>query len=226
MTTVTHTLAQARRRLGIQEDPRNSNRTPIGVEFGWNGVAWCAEFVSVVLAQAGFRFTKSASCRGLYSEFRERGWHSIQVRSAKAGDVVFFNWPGTAYPMDHVGMVEGRKVDGRLITIEGNTTLANGNGGVARKVRSTGTVAAIIRPPYQAETRISHTPIPTHKLPPNLHLGNQGPWIRALQMRLGGLAITGRFGARTEDRVKAFQRKHHLTVDGVVGPKTWKALGY
>lgn len=47
MSTPTLVLSQARRRLGIQENQPGSNRTPIGAEFGWNGVPWCAEFVRV-----------------------------------------------------------------------------------------------------------------------------------------------------------------------------------
>jgi peptidoglycan hydrolase-like protein with peptidoglycan-binding domain len=35
---------------------------------------------------------------------------------------------------------------------------------------------------------------------------------------------TGRFNARTERAVRAFQSKDSLLVDGVVGPQTWDAL--
>jgi peptidoglycan hydrolase-like protein with peptidoglycan-binding domain len=44
------------------------------------------------------------------------------------------------------------------------------------------------------------------------------------QKRLG-VAVDGRFGDVTEAHVKAFQKAHRLTVDGVVGPVTAKALG-
>lgn len=42
--------------------------------------------------------------------------------------------------------------------------------------------------------------------------------------RLLGLPVDGIFGANTEAAVRAAQKTHSLTVDGVVGPKTWKAL--
>ena len=34
----------------------------------------------------------------------------------------------------------------------------------------------------------------------------------------------GRLGKKTRSAVKAFQKKHQLTADGVVGDKTWAAL--
>jgi lysozyme len=36
--------------------------------------------------------------------------------------------------------------------------------------------------------------------------------------------VDGVFGAKTEAAVKAYQKRHGLTVDGVVGPKTWAKL--
>jgi lysozyme family protein len=37
-------------------------------------------------------------------------------------------------------------------------------------------------------------------------------------------AVDGSFGPNTDKAARAFQRMHGLTVDGVVGPKTWVAL--
>lgn len=36
--------------------------------------------------------------------------------------------------------------------------------------------------------------------------------------------IDGRLGRKTKAAIKAFQRRHNLTADGVVGEKTWAAL--
>lgn len=65
---------------------------------------------------------------------------------------------------------------------------------------------------------------------PTLRRGSQGDEVADLQMLLNSkygykLDIDGDFGSKTESAVKDFQRKQGLTVDGIVGPKTWKALG-
>ena len=36
--------------------------------------------------------------------------------------------------------------------------------------------------------------------------------------------LDGRLGRKTRAAVKAFQKKNHLTADGVIGEKTWAAL--
>lgn len=59
--------------------------------------------------------------------------------------------------------------------------------------------------------------------------GDRGPDVVALQteMRNKGVysgPITGFFGTRTNEAVRSFQKSQKLVVDGIVGPKTWKAL--
>ena len=57
-----------------------------------------------------------------------------------------------------------------------------------------------------------------------LRSGSQGKAVRFLQLCLGDLDDDGSFGPKTEERVKAFQKKAGLEPDGEVGPATWSAI--
>lgn len=61
-----------------------------------------------------------------------------------------------------------------------------------------------------------------------LRMGTEGAKVRELQallVRAGhAVKVDGDFGDATRRAVKAFQKKHKLEVDGIVGPKTWKLL--
>ena len=58
----------------------------------------------------------------------------------------------------------------------------------------------------------------------NLKRGSTGSYVRQLQKDLQAmnysLSVDGDFGKITEKAVKAFQKKHGLSQDGIVGPKT------
>lgn len=59
--------------------------------------------------------------------------------------------------------------------------------------------------------------------------GMKGVQVKGLQEMLKGYGyykatIDGDFGAKTEEAVKAFQKAEGLTVDGIVGEKTWSRL--
>jgi N-acetyl-anhydromuramyl-L-alanine amidase AmpD len=73
-------------------------------------------------------------------------------------------------------------------------------------------------------------PAPTDPKRAMLRKGDQGQDVRDLQAKLNDKAradldIDGNFGPGTETAVKRFQSAHGLTVDGLVGPATWTALG-
>lgn len=68
-------------------------------------------------------------------------------------------------------------------------------------------------------------------MPATLRNGSKGPDVTRLQTMLNKtvnpspkLATDGDFGPKTEAAVKAYQKQHHLGVDGVVGEKTWGEL--
>jgi len=60
-------------------------------------------------------------------------------------------------------------------------------------------------------------------------IGSKGEEVKKIQERLKALGcyrgpIDGDFGGGTEAAVKAFQKAQKITVDGIVGSETWKAL--
>lgn len=66
---------------------------------------------------------------------------------------------------------------------------------------------------------------------PVLRRGSSGPYVREAQTKLKELghyggAVDGIFGPLMEGAVRAFQERRGLTVDGVIGPRTWAALGF
>lgn len=68
------------------------------------------------------------------------------------------------------------------------------------------------------------------ELPPTLQKGSRGDAVRGLQNALKVRSYDfhpadGIFDRATQDAVKQFQREFDLAVDGIVGPKTWGALG-
>jgi len=57
-----------------------------------------------------------------------------------------------------------------------------------------------------------------------LRKGDRGESVKLLQSTLG-IPADGQFGPQTQLAVRDFQSRHGLTVDGIVGPATWKKLG-
>lgn len=63
-----------------------------------------------------------------------------------------------------------------------------------------------------------------------LYWGTRGDDVRWVQRRLRAWgyytgSVDGIFGSRTAAAVRLFQRRNGLTVDGLVGPRTWEGLG-
>ena len=64
---------------------------------------------------------------------------------------------------------------------------------------------------------------------PVVRTGSTGLPVRRLQSRMSAVGVDtggvdGRFGAKTETAVKKLQQNFNLTVDGVVGPRTWDVV--
>jgi hypothetical protein len=91
-------------------------------------------------------------------------------------------------------------------------------------------VSAIRRQAKALGEPLPHDVATAPEVPPTLKLGAKGAWVRTLQERLRAaghddLTVDGGFGPRTLAAVRAYQIDAGLLPDGVVGPKTWLALG-
>ncbi len=66
---------------------------------------------------------------------------------------------------------------------------------------------------------------------PTLYWGSRGDNVRLVQWKLQSWGyyrgrIDGIFGTQTSQAVRRFQARNGLTPDGLVGPRTWAALGF
>jgi len=127
--------------------------------------------------------------------------------------------------MSHVGMSMG---DGAGSVIHCSTTVKSGNVHIDNpKWTHWGIPAGL----YTIdELRKAGIDVDDDKNMPTLRRGSVGEAVEDLQALLNAkygfsLEIDGNFGKATEAAVKEFQQRNGLTPDGIVGPKTWAALG-
>lgn len=153
-------------------------------------------------------------------------------KNPKVGDQIFFKYSNDDSTADHTGIVV-RVTDSLVETIEGNT-----DNQVKRKAysRDSKTIVGYGHPRYDAEPKKTVTKeAKTVKIELSiLKKGSKGEQVKTVQrvLRMRGwkdgngkaLEIDGSFGAKTEYAVKSFQKGKGVTVDGVVGEKTWNKL--
>ncbi|MBM7643876.1 3D (Asp-Asp-Asp) domain-containing protein [Scopulibacillus daqui] len=77
-----------------------------------------------------------------------------------------------------------------------------------------------------AAPSISHASEPNHTLYPGTKNKNVAELQDTLKEKgyFKNSDVTGYYGTITENAVKAFQKDHHISVDGIAGPNTYKAL--
>jgi peptidoglycan hydrolase-like protein with peptidoglycan-binding domain len=210
--------------LGISESPSKSNHTPIGAEFGWNGVAWCDETVSVVLRRIGLAPGGGgdfASCSFHQQAYRNGScgaWlGKPSIDQIRPGDQVFFGSSGS----DHTGMVEsvGRGV---VVTLEGNIGDA-----VRRETRpydgGSMRIFGFGRPNYDQAVAPGLPPPSATAGRAILRLGSKGEAVKGWQF-LMHVTVDGDFGPDTDAATRRFQAGAGIAQDGEVGPQTWAAM--
>jgi peptidoglycan hydrolase-like protein with peptidoglycan-binding domain len=97
------------------------------------------------------------------------------------------------------------------------------------KATSTPSAKATPKPSAKTATKASPTATPSPKPRTTLKYGDRGPKVLALQQRLTDLGYwlgkpDGSFGPLTQQAVYALQKAAGISRDGVVGPRTTKAL--
>ena len=123
--TVAKLLSVARATLGTSEVPAGSNKTPFGVEYGWNGVPWCDIWVSDMARRAtgDWNFLGKFAYTVYHAQyFQKKGqWHPYGS-APQPGDIVFFDWGKSKdiNKIDHVGIVEGVNSNGTITVLNGN----------------------------------------------------------------------------------------------------------
>lgn len=156
--------------LGYTESPPSSNRNKFGAEIGRDGEPWCAMAVGSWFRQIGRPLPDVGNggpgiftfCPSAVNYARA---HGEVVGDPQAGDIVLFDWAHPDGISDHVGIVEKVLADGRLQTIEGNTSSdergsqSNG-GGVFRRVRNRSDVICLWRPPIEPVAGPKNRPLP------------------------------------------------------------------
>ena len=237
--------------VGYVEGPNNWSRYAVG---GAQNQPWCGSFVDWTFRQAGVRGEPSSvwTPSGLQGH-RQRGTAIDRNGPVQPGDVVYFDWQGGTgtQGVDHVGIVTGVRQDGRVETIEGNTSptdqgsQSNG-GGVYRRVRPRSVIAGFGRPRYDSTPAPAPQPTNPDQVAAfrryaaavnirdltkagTLRQGDRGAGVLALQRSLNLaagklLSEDGVFGAGTAAAVRDLQRLFKLAQDGVVGPQTKGAL--
>lgn len=192
--------------------PRNMDRN----------APWCDAFVDWCVLQTCKRFGRGVETarRVLCGDFDDYTYNSVALykkagrwhSTPRRGDQIFFGGTG------HTGIVTG-VVGGIVNTIEGNKS------DEVRKCSYSKSSPSIIgygRPRYEL---LGGTVITEEDYDmPTIQRGDKGKAVKILQIILGDLAVDGSFGPATQAQTLAFQKKHALDPDGVVGPKTWRAL--
>lgn len=220
-------LRQAHARVGIKENPSNSNNVDCntwyyGRQVSGSAYPWCAVEMCYIFHLVGYDnlILKTASCATMGNWFKKNGQF---FKDAQVGDLVFFKFKTTrnANWTNHVGLVIDVLSNGTIRTIEGNTSVtSNDNGGsVMIRTRDYKNIVGFGRPLYYGKEATR----------PTLKYGVRSESVKYLHKLLrkyhyGVSADNNYFDATTRACVIDFQSAHNLEIDGIVGNKTWAEL--
>lgn len=209
---------------------------------------WCAMFASWCFAQAlgvtnavrllGRQYSWStghASTVTMLSAVRAIGGQFVRFEDARAGDLMFWKFPGTTRSLNivnHVDVVYGRYRDGFVPVVGGNTTAPGSYGdpsagrGVWLHSRSRTYYNSygvyVLRPAYSkffSEPKPSYAP---RTIPLGFGYGKTAVLARVIQ-DIVNRRETGTLNSGDISAVKALQKSLSLKADGFFGPATARA---
>lgn len=186
----------------------------LGIGAKWDGrPVWeCAQLTQEVAAEGGVKLVSGATSQWTKTDWAETG----TIDTIPENDVVFVykRSKSNSDVMSHTGVYLG---DGTVVDARGVED------GVLHESLSDYPWTHWARPAWGEAV---------NDTPPTLRKGSEGPHVKELQkaLLLHGYDLPkygadGKFGAETEKAVRVFQRNMGLVEDGVVGRKTWAALG-
>lgn len=236
MASAQDLLRVARSQLGYREGANNNNK--FGRWYGMNHAPWCDMFVSWCANECGaLKIVGKFAYTPYHADWFHK--HGRWGSKPRVGAIIFFDWGGShkISAIDHVGIVEAVR-KGSVVTIEGNT-----DNRVMRRVRRTG-IAGYGYPVYGKSTgkggsgtHAGSKPSgskPGTKAPrwpgrylqltkPMIHGADVRTWQARMRQRGWHLEADGVYGSQSAQICRQFQKEKRLGVDGVVGPKTWRA---
>ena len=210
--------------------------------------AWCA--ATTTAAAVKLEYTDiipcECSCTKLIEKAKTMGiWVEDESVTPKPGWLVLYDWNDKGSGdckggPEHIGVVE-KVENGKITFIEGNHDGADTDrtDGVERRVLAVNAryLRGYIAPKYDAEPATNTKPAASNASTVKVDLdqlkkGAKGEQVKALQRMLYAMGyelgnnnpIDGNFGPKTDTAVRAYQKKKSLTVDGIVGAKTWNKL--
>ena len=210
------------------------NPLPAGYKMTYND-PWCAATASAVGVKLGLTeyILPECSCSRMIDLYKKAGrWVEDDSYIPQIGDLIMYDWDddndfaitdNNGAP-EHVGMVT-KISNGKMTIIEGNK-----NNIVAyRTVEVNGRyIRGYCTPDYKtaAKKYKDKKSVFVTVTAQYLQRGDTGRAVKVLQGALNALnfncgEVDGSFGPNTESAVKALQKSGAITVDGIVGKKTW-----
>jgi hypothetical protein len=194
-------------------------------------VWWCARKVGALKSvfPLGDRAYTPWYANDLYSDqVWVPGTVANITNKAYPGCPILFDWGGSndRPAVDHVGFVKKNLGDGRLITVEGNTSDM-----VAYRVRGADVIAGFGMPKFSKPVTVVITnkwPYGAGKIMVKGWENSKG--VAKVQGAINALGYSpklltdGDFGTKTDVAVRWYQKRTGLQVDGKVGPITWRSL--